>query len=312
MNPDYITEAVDNRLIVDLLFFDYSKAFDRVSHPILLRKLVDIGITDPLLSWIECFLRERTMQVRISGKLSSSVAVSSGVPQGSVLGPILFLVYVNYVAASLTCEYKLFADDIKIYVCFSREDNYNGEQRVQSNINALVHSGKAWGLEMNVSKCVCMRFTPRNSPLCYSGRSPYKIDHATIDFVQSYSDLGVTVDRTLKFHSHIKRVVNIANALTNNILGSTLCRDKEFILNVYLYHVRPQLEYGSALWCTGYRGDLKLLERVQRRWTKSVVGLEDLPYNARLESLNLFSLAGRILRNDMITIWKILNKKNCY
>ena len=281
-----ITGYVDKSKVVDLLFFDYSKAFDKVRHVILLQKLADLGICPQILNWIGYFLRARTMRVRVSGVLSHSEPVTSGVPQGSVLGPVLFLLYVNYVVSDLTCKYKIFADDIKIYLSFETNNSCEGIQIAQNNIDKLVTTSFSWGLTMNTSKCVCIRFSPKSCVLPYVGPSPYKIGLVNIDFVESHCDLGITVDRTLKFHSHIARNVRIANGITSNILSCTLDRDIEFILNIYKFHVRPILEYGSPLWNVGYRGDMKLLERVQRRWTRAINGFSNLPYSVRLHRLS--------------------------
>ena len=124
-----------------------------------------------------------------------------------------------------------------------------------------------------------------------------------------HSDLGVKIDRKLKFHDHIRETANVCNAVTNNILCSTLCRESEFLLNIYKSLVRPKLEYGSQIWNLGYLGDLKLLEGVQRKWTKQVTGLGELPYSERLRILDLYSMQGRLLRADLIQTWKIFNSE---
>ena len=249
------------------------------------------------------------MQVRILGSLSLSRVVTSGVPQGSVLGPILFLIYVNHVVSNLSCNFKIFADDVKLYLCYSSSNVSSGEQVLQSDIDTLVNTSRSWGLIMNVSKCVCIRFCSRSHAVPYEGFSPYTVGDEHIKFVSSHSDLGVKVDRSLKFHEHIRQTANKCNGLTTNLLSSTLSRDAVFLMNIYTSHVRPLMEYCSCLWSVGYLGDMRLLERVQRRWTRAVAGLEDLSYSERLNRLNLFSFQGRLLRNDLKMVWKIFNGK---
>ena len=113
----------------------------------------------------------------------------------------------------------------------------------------------------------------------------------------------------MKFHNHIRSRVNVARALTTNLLSSTICREPDFILNVYISHIRPQLEYASSLWNLGYIGDSQMIEKIQRRWTKAVATVQHLTYSERLRKLNLFSMYGRMLRADLILVWKIFNGK---
>ena len=124
-------------------------------------------------------------------------------------------------------------------------------------------------------------------------------------------DLGVKVDVTLRFHAHIRDVTNKAGGLAQNFLKSTVCRTPEFMMFLWTTHIRPIIDYCSVLWNTGYLEDLRLLEGVQRRWTKAVTGLDHLTYADRLARLNLFSVQGRLLRADLIQYWKILNNKSC-
>ena len=304
-----ITNMVDNGEVVDLLFFDYSKAFDTVCHRVLLQKLSCLGITGEVLNWIEVFLTSRSMKVKVSDCFSRPVSVTSGVPQGSVLGPLLFLIHINFAVSDLTCKFKIFADDIKIYFAFNSQDVAN-LQTCQGNIDRLINKSASWGLKMNQNKCVVMRFSPKNSTLSHSGTSPYKVNDVHIDFVESHSDLGVTVDRSLKYHCHIRRKVAMVGALTTNLLSCTLSRSPQFLMNVYTMHVRPLLEYGSPIWNMGYVTDIRLLERIQRRWTRAVDGLSDVCYDERLRRLDLFSVEGRLLRFDLIYMWKIFNGKS--
>ena len=300
-----ITREVDQGKMTDMIFFDFSKAFDKVCHSILIGKLRDLGFSPQLTRWIQQFLTARRMQVRVHGAESTWCSVSSGVPQGSVLGPILFLIYVNHVVQNLSSKYKIFADDIKLYVSSTSRGPSERIAELQQDINMLVRTGESWGLMMNVTKCVCLRFGPRSLGECSRGRSPYFIAERNIKFVASHLDLGVRVDRALKFHEHVRKAANSCNAVTTNMLSSTICREQSFIVTTYKTLVQPILEYGCTVWNLGYLGDLKKLERIQRRWTRAVLGFEGLSYAERLRRLDLFSVQGRLLRADMILTWKI-------
>ena len=156
----------------------------------------------------------------------------------------------------------------------------------------------------NVGKCANLRFQRGSSP-CFDNL--YTLGSEPIKYVPSHGDLGVTVDCQLKFHKHIEKVCAKVGGMASNFLKSTVCRSSKFMLNVLTIHLRPVLEYGSPLWNTGYKGDLVLLEAVQRRWTKNIEGLESLPYHARLSHLDLFSVQGRLWRTDMLLCWKIFH-----
>lgn len=134
----------------------------------------------------------------------------------------------------------------------------------------------------------------------------YYLDGVQLRFVESHRDLGVTVDTRLRFHQHVREVVGKAAGLAINLLRSTVRRSSPFMLSLFVMHIRPILDYCSTVWNTGYIGDVKLLESVQRRWTRNVGGLSELDYMSRLRNLGLFSVRGRLLRADMIKYWRVL------
>ena len=305
-----ITGMIDEGRIVDLIFFDFSKAFDLVDHSILFVKLQTLGISGDILNWLVSFLSNRSMKVRVANTLSESLPVTSGVPQGTVVGPLLFLIYVNHIVNGLSCDFKIFADDLKIYFSYMRDDiDYLPIHLLQNNIDHLVSVCSSWGLRMNYNKCAVMRFSPKSSPLPYTGRSPYTVNNESIQFVETYCDLGVTIERDLRFHVHIRNKAASVGGLATNLLCSTLNREPEFMMNVFTMHIRPLIDYASPVWNLGYVGDLKLIEGVQRRWTKAINGFENISYSERLQRLDLFSIQGRLLRTDLILTWKILNNK---
>ena len=306
-----IYRVVDSGKTMDLILFDYSKAFDKVCHKILLDKLKSIGIDGKLLNWIASFLEGRKMQVAVKGQLSNCRPVESGVPQGSVLGPLLFLIYINHIGSNLSSSYKIFADDLKLYACVnpSMSDARPGAaQSMQTDIGTLHRTSESWGLTINRDKCAVLRFA-RNS----RGQAPpeYFLDGSPLPTCKTHGDLGVLVDDKLKFHEHVSSVAHKAFGLCQSFLKSTVCRTPEFMMFLLTTHVRPLIEYASCLWNTGYKEDLRKLERVQRMWTRHIKGLEGLSYEERLSELNLYSVQGRLLRADLIQFWKIFHDLSC-
>ena len=160
-------------------------------------------------------------------------------------------------------------------------------------------------------KCVAIRFSPKGSLKPFTGPSPYLIENRPIKIVEAHVVVGVAVDRSLKFHAHVEKAMTIAGGLTANTLSSTLCRDASFLLNIYASHDRPKLEYGFSLWYDRYIGDRQLLERLQKRWMRAVEGLSDLRYNDLLRRPDLFSFQGRLVRGDLVLLWKIIIHANC-
>jgi len=201
-----VSALVDEGCVVDMVLLDFSKAFDVVSHTLLLEKLRDIGLSSILLSWVWGFLSGRSMVVSVDGQVSESRDVLSGVPQGSVLGPILFLVYVNSLSVGISSKCGAFADDYKIYLHYQRENMFDGTGMsvLQDDLNRVTNAARSWNLSLNLSKCVVIRFTRRfiGSDLALA-QSQYYIDNHVLEFVNSYRDLGVTVDCNLKFHCHV-------------------------------------------------------------------------------------------------------------
>ena len=140
--------------------------------------------------------------------------------------------------------------------------------------------------------------------------SDYYIQDLQIPIVSSHKDLGVLVDSSLRFHLHIKSIVSKASGLSANLLRSTKCRTRSFMVSLLISHIRPLLEFASCVWNTGFIGDLHLLESVQRMWTRHIEGLSHLSYEERLRELDLYSVQGRLLRADLIKYWKIFHNQS--
>lgn len=285
---DAVSEWMDTGNMVDLVLFDFSKAFDTVNHQILFTKLNSVGINGVILSWIKTFLSHRTMEVVVGGHISSSFPVISGVPQGSVLGPTLFLIYINHISNTLVSNIKLFADDLKLYLLIkpqSLNTVLEGISIVQRDIDSLIKVAESWDLKINADKTKLMSFgTDLRQSYDLGPYSFYTVKGNPLSLSFAAVDLGITIDPSLRFHHHIQSVVSKAARLSYSFLKSTLCRSPSFMVKLFITHVRPLLEFASPVWNTGYITDLSLLESVQRRWTKLITGCETMSYDQRLKT----------------------------
>ena len=300
---DFIARKVDEGNQCDVILFDFTKAFDKVSHPLLLRKLQNIGITGLLHNWIANFLTGRFTTTRICGVSGDPREVLSGVPQGSVLGPLLFIIFINFITEGCESQFSLFADDLKLYATASTPQECSSLQR---DIDRLHLNASNLLVQFNASKCLSVHFPANKSPL-----QAYQLNGTPIAAVNSARDLGVIIDRDLKFHQHVNSTYGKAHGLASNLLSHTSNRSLFFMKELYVSHVRPILTFASPVWNTGYIGDSRKLESVQRRWTREVRGFGELPYSDRLQKLNLSSIKGRLQRTDLIYCWKIFHGK-CY
>jgi len=237
------TLALNNSKGIAIAYIDYAKAFDVVCHSKLLSKLSAYGISGDLIEWINCFLGGRTQCTRVNQSYSSYTSIVSGVIQGSVLGPLLFLLYINDVTDifSSTCTSKLYADDIKLYSVLDNPLDYSD---LQSNLNELQQWSDRWQLNISYKKC---------NVLCLSNqkKSP-QIDlvlgGSMIPQVDSVRDLGVMMDNRLRFDIHINQIVTRAHRLANLIHKCFTSRDSSTLMRAFVTYVRPLLEYASCVW----------------------------------------------------------------
>ncbi|MES9879908.1 MAG: reverse transcriptase family protein [Sedimenticola sp.] len=278
----------------DTVYLDFAKAFDSVPHKRLLHKLSSYGIKGTLLLWISDFLLGRRQYVAVKGKHSSWQDVLSGVPQGSVLGPILFIIYINDLPEVVNSTVKIFADDTKLY---SKDSDYN---IIQQDLDSLCSWADLWQLRFNVSKCKAIHYGRDNQEHMYSMNS------VNLEIVSEEKDLGITFQQNLKFSSHIASKVNKANSMLSLIVRSFDYIEKDTFLMLYKAMVRPHIEYGNTIWYPFLRKDIISVEKVQKRATKTVPQLKNLEYTDRLKELKLPTLAHRRRRGDMIQTFKII------
>ena len=290
-----VYEAADNGNIYDILYLDFSKAFDKVPHQRLLRKVRAHGIEGKILGWIRSWLTDRRQRVVINGSKSDWGQVESGVPQGSVLGPLLFLIYINDLDSGISSDVSKFADDTKIGRLIRSDSDVIA---LQEDLDRLNEWSSKWQMQFNTSKCKVLR-VGRGKP-----HNRYTLNREELVCSEYEKDLGVIVNSDLRLSKQCIEARNKANRVLGFIFRSVKSRSPEVILKLYLALVRPHLDYAVQFWSPYYRKDIGLLEAVQRRMTKRIQGMRDIPYNRRLKMLKLHSLERRRLRGDLIEVFK--------
>ena len=294
------THVLDDKESLDIIYCDFKKAFDSVPHQRLLKKISAYGIRGQILNWIRDFLADRKQEVVVRGVRSSLETVTSGVPQGSVLGPTLFNLYVNELPELVQSQIKLFADDAKVYQKISTQEDF---EILQSDINHLCDWSECWLLDFNTQKCKVMH--------CGSGnpRMDYHMRGQVLQTTDAERDLGVTVTSDLKPSTHCQRAANramMALRLLRNAFDSLTVQNFKGLFSTY---VRPHLDYCVQAVGPQAAKDIELLEKVQQRATKLVREVRHLPYPERLSRLEVPSIKKRLQRGDMIETYKILTGK---
>ena len=297
------TTSLDNGSDIDIIFYDFKKAFDTLSHNKLIHQLNSYGIGGKILSWIKDLLTNRTQEVVINNEHSDTISVRSGVPQGSAIGPTLFLIFINDLPETADSAVKLFADDTKTYTDINTLEDCTKLQRTTNN---FYDWSQTWSMDFNIKKCKRLHI----------GKHQYNEDYTMennngercqIQNVTEEEDLGVIIDTNLKFDSHITAKINKANRNLGIINRSFTYMDKPMFLNLYKALVRPHLEYASPVWSPFLRKQQVAIENVQRRATKLLKNISQLSYKDRLLHLGLPSLEYRRNRADMLQVLKIVH-----
>ena len=294
---DIATDSFDQGKQVDVSYLDFSKAFDKVPHKRLILQLKTHGIQGQILNWIEAWLSGRQQRVILNGTKSDWKEVTSGVPQGSVLGPLLFIIFVNEIEHSLESKVLKFADDIKVVRVIEESKD---QETLQSDLDKLVKWSESWQMKFNLSKCKVMHAGKVKT------KHAYKMDGQELSQIEKEKDLGVFINHKLSSSDQVvearKRALRMLGAINRNVSY----KSEEVITKLYCAYVRPHLEYCVQAWSPIYEKDCWLLERVQKRATKMVKRIKDLSYEERLKELGMFSLRYRRLRGDLIEVFKFV------
>lgn len=301
---DIWSEILDQGGSLDVIYMDFMKAFDKVPHRRLIYKIEKYGIKKNALGWISSFLNNRTQQVVMNNDKSGTGKVTSGIPQGSVLGPILFVLYINDLPDNISkgSFIYLFADDTKVFREIKSERDI---EILNHDVNELVKWSNIWLLRFHPDKCVFMNI---GKPILLPERT-YNMEGQPLNNSPCEKDLGVHIDDKLYFEKHIDTAVNKANKIVAIIRKTFDHMDADIFKMLFKSLVRPHLEYGAPVWSPHLDKHKARLEKVQERATKIIPGFAKLDYPARLQKLKMPTLAYRRTRGDMIQVFKMLNGK---
>jgi hypothetical protein len=294
-------KAIDQGVPIDVIYLDIKRAYDSVSIRKLLRLLRKLKFPPLLIKWLESYLTIRTQTVRINGQESDIGKLTLGLPQGSVLSSLLFILYINDSEFAVKySELYLFADDMVLY---KRIQSIDDSKALQSDLTRLVSWATRKELEFNIKKSYVLHLSKK-----YNKYYNYKIGDNTLTITSIQRDLGVFIDSELNFKHHRNIIINKCFRMLGIINRNFRYHNKEFILTMYNAFVRPTLTYCSTVWNPINVTDILQLERVQRRVTARVHNDKDVCYENRLANLNYQPLYVQRAKLDVLMMGKILNK----
>ena len=287
----------------DAVLLDFSKAFDKVDHKILLSKMDSMGIQGPLHDWMSSFLKDRLQYVIVDGSISKPCKALSGVPQGTVLGPLLFLIYINDIHDNLSpgTTLRLFADDSLLYrVINSIHDTFI----LQKDLDQLQKWEKANKMEFHPGKCQILRITNKQKPIITN----YNIHNTILQVFSSAKYLGVSIDSKLNWKDHSNNVYNKASFMLSFLERNFYKCPENVKINLFNALVRPILEYGCCAWDPYRNKQISRLELINKRAARFVTGNHRREHgntNKNMKSLGWSPLSERRAQIKLITFYKI-------
>jgi hypothetical protein len=299
---DKILTLLESGFNVDTIYLDFAKAFDKVDHAIVLEKLSLLGIKGKLLGWIKSFLTDRTQYVIVNGFLSEPCKVLSGVPQGSVIGPLLFLVLIGDIDVAIKSSFlSSFADDTRVGKGIK---NLNDANDLQCDLQTVFK----WAFDNN------MKFNNTKFELLQYGLNVnlkettnyYGPDGTQINSKTHVKDLGVTMSNNGTFSEQINKICQSARDMCSWILRTFKSRSPDLMKITWRSLVLPILDYCSQLWCPIKPGQIKQLESIQQSFTRKIKADDSYNYWERLSNFKMYSLQRRRERYRILYVWKIL------
>ena len=295
-----LTSFYDKKEQLNIIYLDFSKAFDKVSHLKLIHTLTHYKVHPCLINWIENYLSGRSQSTLVEDTYSSSIQVTSGVPQGSVLGPLLFSIYLQDLINKIVTNCKnvkvyAFADDLKLVSPCSKD--------LQNALDIVYSWVKNWELLINADKSEHLIIRCTTATTFYLGPQ-------IIPRVSNVRDLGVIITDQLKWNSYVNKIRSKSNILSHIILRCFSPTNIKLLTNLYKIYIRPLLEYNTCTWSPHLKSDIKDIEIVQKSFTRKLCQRANISfssYSDRLNILNLESLESRRTKNDLFLLYKIIH-----
>jgi len=297
---DDLVNWMQNGSQTDVIVMDFSKAFDKVSHYLLTQKLQRYGIQGNTNRWIQNWLSNRKQTVVLEGERSYTANVLSGVPQGSVLGPCLFLYYINDIPENVRSTVRLFADDTIMYITVGSTDD---ALRLQEDLNRLSKWEKTWQMAFHPDKCQVINICRRRQVLHHN----YMLHGLSLNHVNSAKYLGVTLTHDLSWNKHINNISSKANNTLSFLKRNLQINNTNLKATAYQTLVRPQLEYASCVWDPYTKTNINRLEMIQRRAARYTLNRYNNTSSVTdmLQTLNWPTLESRRKTQRLLMMYKI-------
>ena len=300
---DDFCKALDNQSITQAIFFDISKAFDRVWHLGLIRKLYSAGIRGPLLDWLRNYLTNRQQAVVIKGDMSTYKTVPAGVPQGSVLGPLLFLIYINDIVEGIESNIKLFADDTSIYFCF--DDVERRTNTLNSDMKKINDWAKKWKVDFNPAKTELITITNKRNP----ETRPLIFGDTTLESKPEHKHLGVILQNNCKWDKHINFIVTKARLQVACLRSYKYKLSRKTLEIMYKSFILPHFDYADTVWdnCSTLLSDE--LEKINLDAIRTILGaVRGTSHQKLYDESGILPLIERRRRHKLTLFFKMTKK----
>ena len=301
--------ALDQKKDIRLVFCDITKAFDRVWYEGIIYKLQKIGIVGSLLDWFRDYLTDRYQRVMIRGQCSDWGEVKAGVPQGSVIGPLLFLIYINDLTEVITCDIKLYADDTSLYI--NVENPEHSAALLNENLAKLNEWANKWLVTFNPQKTKSILISNKhNQP----SHPPLILQNTQIDEVQQHKHLGIIFNNKLNWNNHIESLIENTSKLLDVMYKIMYQVDRKSLETIYFTFIRPKLEYAHIVWSDCSQKNQSLLEKCQLRAARIVTGAKKGTSHTKLyDELSWPTLSERRDQAKLLKIHNIIiNREPLY